>query len=83
MINSGTVPSDCWNACAVPWKLEFNVAGAPSSDHRLLDGVGRLPERHALAEVEADGDGRELTLVADRERRTGTLVQVANVDNGT
>ena len=37
-------------------------------DHRLLHGIGRLAERHALREVEADGDRRELALMADRER---------------
>ena len=32
-----------------------------------LDGVRRLAERRALREVEADGDRRELSLVADRQ----------------
>ena len=34
----------------------------------LLDGLGGGAERSALRQVEADGDGRELPLVADRQR---------------
>ena len=50
--------------------LEARVEGRRRTefDHRLLHGVGRLAERHALGEVEADGDRRELALVADRQR---------------
>ena len=36
------MPSDCWNACAVPWKLELSVAGTPRSWHGLQDGIGGL-----------------------------------------
>ena len=60
--------SDSWNAWALPWKV-------PISDGRhlhlalgLADGLRGGAERHALRQVEADGDGRELALVADRQR---------------
>src|SRR5262249_35450811 len=33
----------------------------------LVDGLGRLAECRSLREVEADGDGRELTLMAYRQ----------------
>ena len=67
-ISSGTVPSDCWNACAVPWKLELSVAGAPSSTIAFCTASVACPSATPWREVEADGDGRELALVADRER---------------
>src|SRR4051794_33987377 len=36
--------------------------------HGVLHGVGGLAERGTLREVEADRDGRELALMADRQR---------------
>ena len=41
--------------------------GVPQLDHRLLYRVGRLTERRALRQIEADGDRRKLPLMADRE----------------
>ena len=44
------------------------VGGTPSLLRRLVHGIGRLAQRHARREVEADGDRRELALMADRQR---------------
>ena len=52
----------------MPWKLPLRVAGRAELAHCVLYGVGGLSQRHALREVEADGDGRKLALMADRER---------------
>ncbi|GCC48217.1 hypothetical protein chiPu_0032550, partial [Chiloscyllium punctatum] len=45
-------------------------------DHGLLHRIGRLAERDTLRQVERNGDRRELTLMADRQRphrRAGPL----------
>ena len=35
----GSVASEAWKACAVPWKLPWMVAGMPMSRSRAVDGV--------------------------------------------
>src|SRR5580698_2950783 len=65
-ISSGTVPSDCWNACAVPWKLELTVDGTPRSAIAFCTASVACPS--AAFGAKSDGDGRELALVADRKR---------------
>ena len=61
--------SDCWNACAVPWKLVASVAGQCQIVHRpaAIASVA-WPSATPWREVEADRHRRELALMADRQR---------------
>ncbi len=63
------IASDCWKAWAVPWNEARMDAGTPISDSALRMASMAWPERHAGCEVEREGDGRELPLVAHREQR--------------
>ena len=67
-------------ADAVRWKA-LHVAGEVGADdvghvhfrHRLLDGGGRLLERHAGRQIVGDGHRGELALVVDDQRRDAAL----------
>src|SRR5260370_13052381 len=82
-IRSGTVPSDCWNACAVPWKLELSVAGEPRSAIAFCTAPVACPKPTPCARLKLIViAGNWPSRLIDSEP-TGTVVQVANVDNGT
>src|SRR5580704_9494701 len=67
-INSGTVPSDCWKACAVPWKLELSVAGAPRSAMAFCTASVACPSATPWARL-------KLIVIAGRRRFQIDLVQ--------
>ena len=82
-ISSGTVLSDCWNACAVPWKLELRVAGTPSSAIAFCTASVAWPSATPCARLKLMVTAGNWPWWLIESGRTGTLVHVANVDSGT
>ncbi len=64
-MSRGTLLSESWNACALPWKVVVRPVGNCSCCMACWIAVVAGAERHPLREVEADGDRRELPLMAD------------------
>ena len=72
-ISHGSPASDLANSAASPEKLPVTVAGMPIACSRRGDGGDRVAQRIAGREIEADGDGGELLLMRDRQRRGGAV----------
>ncbi len=77
------MPSDCWNACAVPWKLELSVAGVPRSAIAFWTASVAWPSATPCARLKLMVIAGNWPWWLIESGRTGTLVQVAKVDSGT
>ena len=64
----GSVASEDWKACAVPWKVACTMRRHSHLALGLLIAVTASTEGDAGREVEGQRDGRELALVVHRER---------------
>ena len=79
----GLVGERVWNACAVPMKLPWTVAGMPISLSAASICVDRVAQRDAGRKIERERDGRKLSLVVDRERACSSARNWANALSGT
>jgi hypothetical protein len=77
------VPSDCWKACAVPWKLEFSVDGVSMSAIAFCTASVACPRAVSGARLKLIVIAGNWPWWLIESGRTGTLLQVAKADSGT
>src|SRR5204862_7831038 len=68
-MSSGSLASEAWKACAVPWKLARMLAGRPISRSAASMAVTASPRATPGARLKERVTAGELPLVIDRERR--------------
>ena len=68
-ISIGSLDSEDWNACALPWKLVAREAGLPSCCSTWWMRCHRVADRHAGLQIEGDRHRRELALMVDHQWR--------------
>src|ERR1700740_777800 len=79
----GSLASDAWNACALPWKLPIKVAGAPSRDSAFWIAVVAWPSAAPDARLkDRVTDGYMLWWLIDR-KFVGCRVHLTKVLSGT